>query len=516
MIISFSRLGKHGRLGNQLFQIASTMGLAEKHGARAVFPKWAYERFFETYIPHGQMQTRQVNEKFHHHHEWEIYQSSDLLGYMQSEKYFGSTKLRLRESFVRESKAKMPKLFEKKVICIQIRRGDYVGNEAYHQLTPNYFIDALLTHFPDWRTYNILFLSDDIEYCRTHFECMSNAFFSKNRDIVDLALASACDHFIISNSTFSWWCAWLGEKPQSKVICSGLLHKGSLAHLDPKDFYPDRWIRHQKDSFKIFLGDVTFNIPVSIEHTELKKNADLTFCLLQNSFDTNFIVCEQGGNQLQYLSRWAQYMREESPLFHRTKMLNDMVRGAKTPYIAQWNCNVIIPPMQLLIAVEELRNGADVVYPFDGRFARVDRSKWFSRIEHYLDIGVVEVNPLSRRLCSYNLVSAPVMYNKKSFMDGGMENEYINSLAPEDCERHGRFKKVGFNIRSISGTLFYMNQYMGWSSCMRHFFLRMNQKELAKIRKMSRDELIAYINSWPWRHPYTDSSYRKVREERYA
>ncbi len=302
MIISFSKLGNYGRLGNQLFQLASTMGLAEKHGARAVFPNWAYEPYFETCIPHGPMQTNRLDEKYFHHHEWEIKGNSDLLGYLQSEKYFGSTRMKLRESFVQESKGKMPKLFERQVICIQIRRGDYVGNEAYHQLTPTYFIDVLLTHFPDWRNYNLLFLSDDIEYCRTHFECMPNAFFSKNRDIVDLALASACDHFIISNSAFGWWCAWLGEKPHSKVICSGLRHTGSLAHLEPSDFYPDRWIKHQKDNYKISLRDVTFTIPVFMDHPDRKKNADLSLCILLNSFDANFIVCEQGGNQFQYMS----------------------------------------------------------------------------------------------------------------------------------------------------------------------------------------------------------------------
>ena len=91
MIISFSKLGNHGRLGNQLFQIASTMGLAEKYGAQAAFPAWAYEEYFETPLPHGDMQTTVVEERFFHHHNWEIAGDCDLVGYLQSEKYFGSS-----------------------------------------------------------------------------------------------------------------------------------------------------------------------------------------------------------------------------------------------------------------------------------------------------------------------------------------------------------------------------------------------------------------------------------------
>ena len=59
MKISFSQLGKHGRLGNQLFQIASTLGMAEKYGAEVVFPSWSYENYFDP-IPHGVMQTKRV------------------------------------------------------------------------------------------------------------------------------------------------------------------------------------------------------------------------------------------------------------------------------------------------------------------------------------------------------------------------------------------------------------------------------------------------------------------------
>ena len=512
MIISFSKLGNYGRLGNQLFQIASTMGLAEKHGAQAVFPNWAYEPYFETPIPHGQMQANRLNEKYFHYHEWEIKGDCDLLGYLQSEKYFGPARLKLSESFVRESKGKVPMLFERQVICIHIRRGDYVGNETYYQLGPNYFIDALLTHFPNWRNYNILFLSDDIEYCRTHFECLPNAFFSKNRDIVDLALASACDHFIISNSAFGWWGAWLGEKPHSKVICPGWLHKGLLAHQDPKDFYPDRWIRHQKDSYKISLRDVTFTIPVFMDHIDRRKNADLSLCMLQNSFDANFIVCEQGGNSFEYMSQWAQYLREEGPLFHRTKMLNDMAKMAETPYIANWDCDVIIPPMQLYVAVEELRNGADFVYPFDGRFARMDRGQWFARIEKSLDIGIVGATPFNGRVHGHNSVGGAVLFNKESFILCGMENEYMISYGPEDCERHDRFKKLEFNIRYIPGTLYHMNHYVGVNSSPKNPYFQANHKELAKIRQMSRDDLAAYINRWPWRHPYTDNYYRKISD----
>ncbi|MBF0625729.1 MAG: alpha-1,2-fucosyltransferase [Magnetococcales bacterium] len=54
----------------------------------------------------------------------------------------------------------------------------------------------------------------------------------------DLWLMSRCRHFIIANSTFSWWGAWLGEHPDKQVV----------APRDPgrgfnRDFFPESWVR---------------------------------------------------------------------------------------------------------------------------------------------------------------------------------------------------------------------------------------------------------------------------------
>lgn len=497
-IISCSSLGHNGRLGNQLFQVASVLGLAEKHGAHASFPPWKYEQYFEPLLPHGQMQTNQVKEQYFHHYDWGLTASCDVFGYLQSEKYFGSQKLKLKESWVRKQKAKLPGLFDRQTICIHVRRGDMAGNPNYYQIPPTFYFDALLTHFPNWRDYNLLFISDDIEYCRVHFQCLTNATFSSgNTDIGDMALASACDHFIISNSTFGWWCAWLGEKPHSKIIHSGYLFEGRLAKNDDSDYRPARWTVHKKQEYKLDLRDITFTIPVFYDHESRKKNLDLILCLLQRFAISNFVVMEQGGESFKYISKFADYIHFPAREFHRTKMLNDMARAARTPYVANWDCDVIVPPVQLYMAVEELRAGGDMVFPYDGRFARMPRD-WFDPIEKAVDIGVVGNHVFKGMEPDHNSVGGAVLFNRESFICGGMENEHFISFGPEDCERHDRFKTLGYDVRRARGVLYHMNHHVGVNSSPKNPHFKNNHVELERIRKMDADTLSRYIDTWGW------------------
>lgn len=513
-IFSFSQLGKYGRLGNQLFQIHGTLGLAEKHGAVATFPAWKYEQYFTPALPHDSpMQTQVFREKYFHYHDWSLSGSFDLLGYMQSEKYFGSTRLKIKDEFIQAQKEKYPELFTRETICIQVRRGDYVGNPNYYQLPHTYYLAALIDHFPNWLDYNILFVSDDIEYCRTNFEGLPNAYFSAgNSDIEDLALGAACDHFIISNSSFGWWIAYLGEKDNSQVIHPGHMFTGDLARNNIKDYRPVRWVEYKRDSYKIPLNDVTFTIPVMFDHMYRKENLDLILFYMQTCFSgCQYIVMEQGGNRFEYTKAWAKYMQMDSKEFHRTKMLNAMADEAQTPIIANWDCDVMIPPAQILHAVEELRAGADMVFPYDGRFCRMKRETWFPLIQKTADLGVIRDTQLHGREIK-NSVGGAVLWDRKSFIDAGMENENFISFGPEDVERYNRAKILGLEIRRSRGSLFHMNHFVGPDSSPRNPRFSSNTREEKKVSAMNKKQLQAYIDTWAWRHKYTSQYYHRISE----
>jgi hypothetical protein len=259
-MITFSTLGKKGNLGNQMFQIASTSGLALKNNQDFSFPKWEYSQYFQKEFPEiNKNESFQiVKEKSFKYNELKLeYGNYDLEGWFQSEKYFNQKNTKelffFEEKFIISLLNEQKLLFNKKTILISIRRGDFINHPYYFQLTFKFYLLALLENFPDWEERNLIFTSDDILYCKYHFSFLKNAFFLDELSAIEqLALGSQCDDFVISNSTFSWWIAWLGEKENSKIIRPSKNFRGEFAiKNDDSDYFPSRWISFDDNSYSL-------------------------------------------------------------------------------------------------------------------------------------------------------------------------------------------------------------------------------------------------------------------------
>jgi hypothetical protein len=242
-----------GRYGNQMWEIASTLGLAKHYKTEAGFSKWRYQQYFKNPLPEGQEAFITLKEESYIYNleQWSLAESMDvnIQGYLQSSKYWEGHEdeihktFELNPDFVKLTMSRYEEVFKFPVIAISIRRGDYVNNPNYELLPIRYVIGALLEHFPDFRTkYNLLVFSDDPAYCKIQFQALSNVYYAEGSDIEDHALMRQCDHFITANSTFSYWGAYLGRKPHSKIICPKYLFAGKLLEqYGDVNFFESDW-----------------------------------------------------------------------------------------------------------------------------------------------------------------------------------------------------------------------------------------------------------------------------------
>ena len=95
----------------------------------------------------------------------------------------------------------------KNAVALHVRRGDYLHHPDHLVLTLRYYQKALAYMQAIKTDPEIFVFSDDIEWCKEQFEDVH--FVELPEDFLQFELIRACKHFIIANSTFSWWAAFL-------------------------------------------------------------------------------------------------------------------------------------------------------------------------------------------------------------------------------------------------------------------------------------------------------------------
>lgn len=101
------------------------------------------------------------------------------------------------------------------MVAIHLRRGDYVNNDFYVDLSDTDYYDRAMKEFP--KDTKFLVFSDDMEWAKVYFNGKEFEFSEGNTEIEDLNFMAGCKGIIIANSSFSWWGAFLGDK-NKKVI----------------------------------------------------------------------------------------------------------------------------------------------------------------------------------------------------------------------------------------------------------------------------------------------------------
>jgi hypothetical protein len=273
-----------GGLGNQLFQIFTTISCAIKNRKRFLFLASDYtgiigknsrdtywNSMFRRLSPFLVKQIQEfpplniAREVDFTYNEIEITNNNTcLFGYFQSEKYFKENYKtiyrmmnleRLKETFIDE-------LNEVPSVSLHFRLGDYKKlTDHYHIMSYEYYENALkhVSFVDETVSYALYFCEEeDLEEVQTIIDKLILAFpdieFVRAPNVLkdweQLLLMSCCRHNIIANSSFSWWGAYLNSN-SGKIVCyPSHWFEEKLSHNDTKDLCPDDWV-------KIDVVDVT-------------------------------------------------------------------------------------------------------------------------------------------------------------------------------------------------------------------------------------------------------------------
>jgi len=254
------------RLGNQLFQLAAAINLAEENLDKVSFPEWKYAKYFEgNFGPvkfiRDNIASIYIEPQFAYN-KIPYCRNMAINGYFQSDKYFKNSSRLIKKMFKLKDEYQIQP--EKKTCSIHVRRTDYIElNQHFHTLTiADYYRTAI-----DWAELfsggidKFYVMSDDIEWCAKEF-CLCDGdyvnawcpvhsnndkidFFRGQNEIHDFAKMQSCSHNIIANSSYSWWAAYLNPNPDKLVFAPDHAKWfGPALHFhDTKDLIPKEWTR---------------------------------------------------------------------------------------------------------------------------------------------------------------------------------------------------------------------------------------------------------------------------------
>ena len=266
---------------------------------------------------------------------------------------------------------------------------------------------------------------------------------------------------------------------------------------------------------KIDLKQATFIIPIRIESEDRLRNVITSVAFLLNNFNTNILIKEVDKTSV-FLERALPQLEsffgnvninhifEESdePLFHRQRVLNEMIMEVETEIVVNYDCDVILPINSYVTAYEDIINGTyDVVYPYGSGMYQRQVNAEDKTVSEFLDGN--DYNALDRISNKHTSDFGWAQFFRRSvYIEGGMENENFRAYAPEDKERYFRFTTLGYKVGRVDDVVYHLEHARGDNSWFTNPHMDDNMNEWEKICRMDKKALMEYYSNQKYLEKY--------------
>jgi len=269
-----------GGLGNQFYEIATTLAHAWDHGAIPVFPDLRRDEWKMNYHREAiffRIDASDSPRPFTARYDDTVWCSTKEIPFERDQKIYGYFQIWKRFHHYRD---KLLELFAPSESVLNYLNTKYStllahpNTVALHVRTANlrshlglihYFVGMeyykkAMDLFPD-DTLFVVF-SDRINWCKRNIPKLGRpcVFVEGNDEVHDFYLMSMMKHHIIPNSTFSWWASYLNQNPDNiTVVPECWQHPDLFAYpkTQPNDFYMPNWVLVTPNYYEPYPHDVT-------------------------------------------------------------------------------------------------------------------------------------------------------------------------------------------------------------------------------------------------------------------
>ena len=167
-------------------------------------------------------------------------------GYWQSEKYFKEYSKQIREElrvnteYLPESKPYIDSILSSESVCVHIRRGDYVQCGLI-SCDETYYLNGVEYIRERHPNITVFVFSDDIQWVKDNISFKQPVVYVdiQEPDYEVLRLMYSCKHFVMSNSSFSWWAQYLSNNLNKIVVAPSVWYPGGQGD---NSMYLDNWV----------------------------------------------------------------------------------------------------------------------------------------------------------------------------------------------------------------------------------------------------------------------------------
>ncbi len=192
--------------------------------------------------------------------------------------------------------------------------------------------------------------------------------------------------------------------------------------------------------------------------------------------------------------------------FSKASLVNIGASISTKPYLIVCDTDVIIDPKAISFTAGQLRLGDDIpfIIPYNLISFNI-KGKLREEVIETLDVGKIHPIPMKRIIDfrspkidlknnkSLGLIN---LFEKKTFMKVGGFNEEFVSWGYEDNEIVVRYQKLGYQIMNIKLCCAYHLAHPITYPYIEKEQMERNRKQLIKVSKMTKEELISYIATW--------------------
>jgi hypothetical protein len=218
------------------------------------------------------------------------------------------------------------------------------------------------------------------------------------------------------------------------------------------------------------MNDITYIIPTRIETDDRLRNIVTSVSYLLKNFPEAKVIVKEVDKQsvfkeqaLPVIENIADiknlrhiFEKSNDDLFHKTRILNDLILEADTTVVASHDVDVVYPVNSHQIAYNAILNGScDVIYPYGCGVYQYQVTYPVETFEKFLESGfdMQVIMPNCRTEAS--TIGWTQFYNREKVIEGYMWNENFLSWGAEDCEFYYRFNALGYNVGRVNGPLWH-------------------------------------------------------------